>query len=444
MQDREEPHDDLDEILDRAFAAAMAVDRPAEEVKRDVVTTGGPESLEAPFSSAETGPIPLTLPPPGSTQAFSIVARSPRQPGDPSSIVEALTVGILISDVNGIVRASNRSARRTLGVSDGTMAGVRIAELFATTDRNALASLLEGALHGQTAKEIDLFANGRQGLVAARVAATGRFDADRRLKEIVWSLRESGPADPSIEVRVLQARTDLLAELGLELAREIGPIGLRLSEAMLGARQILDQSGVHGTLADQLRARIADASSGLLRLDQAVSELERFASVPPLLVEPVDPSLLLARAETLLARSLRANRIRVRNDMDDPPPRILADAARLTEIFVNLIRNARNAIQRRYGEEGADMTGAGRRLIVVESFVKPPWVIISVTNNGVPIPAAEVERVFVPSVGRREARRPWIGLPETAALVKMMGGAVRCQALDDEGTRFVLTFRKAD
>ena len=213
---------------------------------------------------------------------------------------------------------------------------------------------------------------------------------------------------------------------------------------MLSARQILDQAGSHGTVADQLRARIADASSGLLRLDHVVAELDRFASIPPLKVEPVDPSLLLTRAETLLARSLRANRIRVRNDMDDPPPRILADAARLTEIFVNLIRNARNAIQRRYGEEGADMTGAGRRLIVVESFMKPPWVILSVTNNGVPIPSSEVERVFVPSVSLREAHRPWIGLPETAALVKMMGGAVRCQALEDEGTRYVLTFRKAD
>jgi signal transduction histidine kinase len=71
-------------------------------------------------------------------------------------------------------------------------------------------------------------------------------------------------------------------------------------------------------------------------------------------------------------------------------------------------------------------------------------VILSFTNNGAPIPPSEVERVFLPSVGRGEARRPWIGLPETAALVKMMGGAVRCQALEDEGTRFVLTFRKAD
>ncbi len=446
MQEREEPRDDLDEILDRAFAAAMIPDHATDDVRRTVVSSlASGSSVEAvPFPSAETGPIPILGPPSGAWQGSSGEIPRPKQAGDPSSIVEALTVGILLADRDGVVRSSNRAARRMLGVSEGTMAGVRIAELFATADRSALAPLLENALHGGTAKEVDLVANGKQGPVAARVAATGRFDADHRLKEVVWTLRESGPADPSIEVRVLQARTDLLAELGLELAREIGPIGLRLSEALLGARQVLDQSGVHGTMADQLRSRIADASSGLLRLDQAVAELERFAYVSPLKVEPTDPSLLLARAETLLARSHRANRIRVHNDMDDPPPRILADSARLTEIFVNLIRNARNAIQRRYGEEGAENTGAGRRLIVVESFVKPPWVILSVTNNGVPIPQSEVERVFVPSVGRGEARRPWIGLPETAALVKMMGGAVRCQALDDEGTRFVLTFRQAD
>lgn len=435
---QEEPRDELDERLQKALVAAASLDRSAEEVKKRVVTSGGPES------GAETGPIPVSIPPPPLSRSFSIVTPRSRQPGDLSSIVEALTVGILVSDTDGVVRTSNRSARRMLGVSEGTMAGDRVAELFATADRNALAPLLENALRGGGAKEIDLVANGKHGPVAARVAATGRFDADHRLKEIVWTLRESGPTDPSTEVRVLQARTDLLAELGLELAREIGPIGLRLSEALLSARQILDQAGAQGTVADQLRARIADASSGLLRLDHVVAELDRFASIPPLKVESVDPSLLLARAETLLARSLRANRIRVRNDMDDPPPRILADAARLTEIFVNLIRNARNAIQRRYAEDGADMTGAGRRLIVVESFVKPPWVILSVTNNGVPIPFSDVERVFVPSVGRSDTRRPWIGLPETAALVKMMGGAVRCQALDDEGTRFVLTFRKAE
>ena len=278
----------------------------------------------------------------------------------------------------------------------------------------------------------------------ARVAAAGRFDPDHRLKEIVWTFRESGPADPTAEVRVLQTRTDLLAELGVELAREIGSIGLRLSEALLAARQILDQSGVQGSVAEQLRAKIGDASTGLLRLDQAVAELERFSSVPPLKLEAVDPALLLGRAETLLARSLRANRIRVRNDMDEPAPVILADSARLTEIFVNLLRNARNAIQKRYGDEGTDAGATGRRLIVIESFLKPPWVILSVTNNGLPIPASEVERIFLPSVGRGDPRRPWIGLPETAALVKTMGGAVRCQALEDEGTRFVLTFRMAE
>src|SRR5512140_1487303 len=322
MREREEPRDDLDEILDRAFAGATDPDRQAEALKRDVVTGIGVES-EAETASSVTEPIPVAAPPTGATQGLSSVSRGPRRSGDFSSIVEALTVGILISDTDGIVRTSNRAARRMLGVSEGTMAGVRVAELFATADRNALAPLLDSALQGRGAKEIELVLNGRQGPLPARVAAAGRFDADRRLKEVVWTFRESGPADPSVDVRFLQARTDLLAELGLELAHEIGPIGLRLSEALLGARQLLDQLGAHGAVVDQLRARIADASSGLLRLDQAVAELERFATVPPMKVEAVDPAMLLSRAETLLSRSLRANRIRVRNDMDEPPPRIL-------------------------------------------------------------------------------------------------------------------------
>ena len=442
MLERDDPHDELDDVIDQAFATPGDPGRSADEVKRSVVTSAQPDMGADPFPDA--GQI-RTRSASGTWHGAAESIRRAREAGEQrSSMVEALTTGIVISDASGVVRASNRAARRMLGIPEETMAGVRIADLFSTADRSALGPLLEGALRGRSAKEVDLVAIGRQGPVPARVAAAGRFDPDHRLKEIVWTFRESGPADPTAEVRVLQTRTDLLAELGVELAREIGSIGLRLSEALLAARQILDQSGVQGSVAEQLRAKIGDASTGLLRLDQAVAELERFSSVPPLKLEAVDPALLLGRAETLLARSLRANRIRVRNDMDEPAPVILADSARLTEIFVNLLRNARNAIQKRYGDEGTDAGATGRRLIVIESFLKPPWVILSVTNNGLPIPASEVERIFLPSVGRGDPRRPWIGLPETAALVKTMGGAVRCQALEDEGTRFVLTFRMAE
>jgi hypothetical protein len=37
-----------------------------------------------------------------------------------------------------------------------------------------------------------------------------------------------------------------------------------------------------------------------------------------------------------------------------------------------------------------------------------------------------------------------MGLPETASLMREMGGAVRCQPLGEVGTRFILTFRRAD
>jgi two-component system nitrogen regulation sensor histidine kinase GlnL len=135
--------------------------------------------------------------------------------------------------------------------------------------------------------------------------------------------------------------------------------------------------------------------------------------------------------------------VKVRNEMDDPAPRVLADASRLTEIFVNLLRNARNAIAKRF--ETADETSPGtvRRIVAVESFVKGPYVCITLTNNGVPIPPAEQERIFLPIVSGRGGRGG-VGLPETAAMMKEMGGAIQCQSMEEQGTRFLLTFRKAD
>jgi signal transduction histidine kinase len=220
-----------------------------------------------------------------------------------------------------------------------------------------------------------------------------------------------------------------------------------MTSTLSDAQKLLDPALGMTLDPHSLRASISEAMTGILRLQEVVSELERFAADAPLRLESVDPSEHLARAETLLARSLKANRVKVRNDIDDPAPRILADASRVTEIFVNLLRNGRNAISRRFDEgRGGDMSGnpAAKRLIVIESYVKDPYVSILVTNNGLAVPAADVEKIFVPSLGTKEAAKAGLGLPETAALMREMGGAVRCQPLGEVGTRFILTFRKGD
>ena len=60
-----------------------------------------------------------------------------------------------------------------------------------------------------------------------------------------------------------------------------------------------------------------------------------------------------------------------------------------------------------------------------------------------PVPAADHERIFLPSFQARDPERTGLGLPETAALIKQMGGAIRCEPLGEQGTRFILTLPKA-
>jgi len=75
--------------------------------------------------------------------------------------------------------------------------------------------------------------------------------------------------------------------------------------------------------------------------------------------------------------------------------------------------------------------------------VKDPYVALVVTNNGLPVPAADQDKIFLPSFHGRDPEKSGLGLPETAALLKQMGGAIRCESLGDKGTRFILTLPKA-
>jgi len=190
-----------------------------------------------------------------------------------------------------------------------------------------------------------------------------------------------------------------------------------------------------------LRFSLTELATGLMRLQEVYVELERLSVETPLKLEPVDPCEVLHRAETLVADSLRASRARVQNAIEEPPPRVLADAGRLTEILVNLLRNGRNAIRRR---READPEGRFDGVVVVESFARDPFVCLLITNNGQPVPNAVVERIFVPSFAARVPDRAGFGLPETAALLREMGGAIRCESLGEFGTRFEITLRRAD
>ncbi len=449
--------DDLDSLLDRALRGEGEIDDklrarlsqafPALKVPAAPVAAGPDAKIAAPPSTPPpTLGRPIPAPPPGPAESTGPIEPPPALPPGAAvpSLAEVLPLGIVLSDASGLVRSANAMARRLFGSESSALEGRRVIELFEAVDRGQLAGLLEDAFRGRPTREVALNAVSPAGGVAVRVSAAGRFGPDRKLTQVVWTIREAGVNPAALEVQVHGGKQEAIAELGVELGREVGPLLVRLTEALVSVQRVLS-SGAEEPPSEReaIRMRIADALSGLLRLSEVVTELERFAATAPLKVEPVDPSEILERAQKLLGRMLKGARVRVRNDMEEPAPRVLGDAPRMAEIFVNLLRNARKAISRRFDGADPEATAGTRRIIVVEAFVKDPYVALVFTNNGVPVPAADQEKIFLPSFHARDPEKSGLGLPETAALLKQMGGAIRCESLGEKGTRFILTLPKA-
>jgi signal transduction histidine kinase len=106
------------------------------------------------------------------------------------------------------------------------------------------------------------------------------------------------------------------------------------------------------------------------RLDRLVRDFLAFAQPRPIERRPIDLAKLLSDVVTLIQPEAEAAGVTVLQDTEQPLPRVRGDAERLQQVFLNLTRNAREAMQ----EGGGVVTLRARAL--------PGAVEVDVEDNG--------------------------------------------------------------
>jgi len=284
--------DDLDSLLDRALRgegditdeklrARLSQAFPALKPPLQVPAGGAwapPATPPASPARPMPPPTPVAAEPTGPIETPAPLPLGASGP----SLAEALPLGIVLSDASGLVRSANAMARRLFGTEAKALEGRRVIELFEAVERGQLAGLLEDAFRARPTREVSLNAANPAGAVAVRVSAAGRFGPDRKLVQVVWTVREAGVNPAALEVQVHSGKQEAIAELGVELGREVSPLLVRLTEALVAVQRVLSSGGDETpSEREAIRVKIADALSGLLRLSEVVTELERFAATTP-------------------------------------------------------------------------------------------------------------------------------------------------------------------
>ncbi|HJP32799.1 MAG: HAMP domain-containing sensor histidine kinase [Candidatus Latescibacteria bacterium] len=145
---------------------------------------------------------------------------------------------------------------------------------------------------------------------------------------------------------------------------------------------------------------------------------------------PLDVNGLAAEAVDLCRYRCERENILLIADLSDGLPLVIAHPGELLQVMVNLVQNAREAIDRANGTDGGTirLTTTGHE----------GGVCIAVEDDGPGVAADEVESIF--AVGRSAKSGPGVGLglPVSRRIAQRCGGSLSAEAGADEGARFLI------
>jgi two-component system nitrogen regulation sensor histidine kinase GlnL len=342
----------------------------------------------------------------------------------PRLVVDALPNPLIILDADDNVVLANSAAEHFFQASSAVLRRHRLADLvpFASPVASTVAQAR------QTAGVVNEYA---VGVGTPRLGGERLVDLQTVLmtedpRFVLLMLLERSMAHKIDRQLTSRSAARSVSGMASMLAHEIkNPLaGIR------GAAQLLDPSL---SAEDRPLARlICDETD---RIRDLVDQMEVFSDERPLDRKPVNIHVVLERVKQLTVAGKPAG-ITVREDYDPSLPPVLGNRDQLVQVFLNLAKNAAEAMAAGGGE--ILMTTAfrpGIRLTVPgsqERITLPLEVCVHDTGPGV---SEELrQNIFDPFVTTKPGGRG-LGLALVAKIVRDHGGIVECAARD-RGTTF--------
>jgi PAS domain S-box-containing protein len=141
---------------------------------------------------------------------------------------------------------------------------------------------------------------------------------------------------------------------------------------------------------------------------------------------------------TVLGQQLKLKQIKVNLDLDETLPSIYGLSNRLEQVFINLVMNARDAIEEML-ENGSQNEGEG--LLTIRTYQEKGRVVALVRDNGNGMPERVKEKIFEPFFTTKDVGRgTGLGLSISYGIVKDYEGTIEVESMPGSGTTFKITF----
>jgi len=242
------------------------------------------------------------------------------------------------------------------------------------------------------------------------------------------------------EQQLIQAsKMTTLGEMSTGVAHELNqPLTILKAIANLLSRKVDRQAPLEPEIMEEMAEGI---TTHVDRAAKIIEHMREFGRKSDLRTMPVQINEVLERGFEFFSQQLIVHNIEVIWDLQDHMPLIMADSNRLEQVVINLLLNARDAIEERWKGNGLD---ADKR-IRITSFSTDRTVCFRVCDTGSGIPTSIRERLFEPFFTTKHVGKgTGLGLSISYGIVSDYGGDIKAMDWESDGACFEITFPKAE
>ena len=324
----------------------------------------------------------------------------------------------------------NESVKSVYGHDKKSIIGASCLELFESEDRERCASKIRQGGFLEKVRHLDR--SGNRIFVNIRIAPS-EYPGRRVLLVVTSDITKRLEAEQQL---VHAGKMATLGEMATGVAHELNqPLTVIKTASNFFMRKINKGQSIEG---DVLKTMAGEIDSHVDRATKIIQHMRAFGRKTDLSVEPTDINGVLERAFDIFSQQLKLREIEVVWDLGQNLPILSADPYRLEQVFVNLLINARDAIEEKWAGSPAPK---GEKRIDLSTRALEKTLEVRVCDTGVGIPESLKHKIFEPFfTTKKVGKGTGLGLSITYGIVKDNRGDIRADSREEGGTCFTIAF----
>ncbi len=185
---------------------------------------------------------------------------------------------------------------------------------------------------------------------------------------------------------------------------------------------------------EELKKIIQMIEDSVIRCNKITRDLLGFSHVSSGKFEKFSIVESIIKVIDLIKYELLSENIRIKRELDPDMPFFKGDSLAIQQVFLNIIMNARWAIQKKSGRKGGDI------LIKGQYDKDKNCICVNISDTGIGISKENINRIFEAFYTTKDiGKGTGLGLSIVYNIIKQHKGEIEVESRENEGTTFKIT-----